>query len=92
MMVSSGTMTHRLDKLERRALIERRPDPGDRRGIRVLLTPDGRRLVDRAVEAHVALQARLLAGLSARERDRLADLLRRLGFSIEAHAPGVERP
>jgi hypothetical protein len=42
-------------------------------------------MVDRAVEAHVALEAGLLAGLDARERERLADLLRRLGFSIERH-------
>lgn len=83
MMVSSGTMTHRLDKLERRGLIERRPDLADRRGIRVVLTPSGRELVDRAVEAHVALEAELLSGLDAKERDRLADLLRRLGHSVE---------
>jgi DNA-binding MarR family transcriptional regulator len=82
-------MTHRLDKLERRELIQRRPDLADRRGIRVVLTPSGRRLVDRAVESHVALEAKLLSGLSAKERDRLADLLRGLGFSIEGHRRGV---
>lgn len=78
MMVSSATMTHRLDKLEARDLIERLPDPKDRRGVIAKLTPTGKRLVDRAVAAHVEGEERLLASLSGQQRQALADLLRRL--------------
>lgn len=79
MMVTSATMTHRLDKLEGRDLIERLPDPKDRRGVIAKLTPAGKRLVDRAVAAHVEGEERLLNSLTREERHALADLLRRLG-------------
>src|SRR4029079_10543255 len=77
MMVSSGTMTHRLDKLEQRGLVRRRPDPDDRRSVLVALSPAGRELVDRAADAHVANERSLLADLSPEDRTALADLLRR---------------
>lgn len=87
MMVASGTMTHRLDKLERADLIRRGADPSDRRGVLVRLTPKGKRIVDTAVEAHVRRQAELLADLSEADRTRLADLLRRLAVGVERESP-----
>ncbi len=53
-MLSSAAMTNRLDRLEQRGLVERTPDPNDRRGVRIIPTKKGLELVDRAVEAHVA--------------------------------------
>src|SRR5262245_3696579 len=53
-LVTSGTMTNRLDRLEQRGLVRRRPNPEDRRGLDVELTAKGRRLVDEAVVEHVA--------------------------------------
>ena len=81
MLTSSGT-TKRLDKLERAGLIARSPDPDDRRGVTITLTGEGRALIDRVTEAHMANEARLLDGLGAREREQLADLLRKLGLSL----------
>ena len=78
MMISSGGMTKRLDRLERAKLIRRAPDPTDRRGTLVKLTPQGKRLVDRAVVAHLANEERLLARLDRAERARLAGLLSEL--------------
>ena len=78
MMLSSGGMTKRLDRLERAKLIRRTPDPADRRGTLVKLTPHGKALVDRAVVAHLANEERLLARLSTAERARLAKLLSEL--------------
>jgi DNA-binding MarR family transcriptional regulator len=77
-ILSSGGMTKRLDGLEAAGLIERRPDPTDRRGRLVALTQKGRQLVDRAVVDHLANQERLLAALSTAERRKLGDLLRKL--------------
>jgi hypothetical protein len=62
-------------------LIRRLPDPSDRRGRLVELTTKGRELVDKAVVAHLANEERMLSGLSASERTRLADLLRKLLLS-----------
>lgn len=76
-MVSSGTMTNRLDQLEKAGLIERAHNPDDRRGVIIALTPKGFALVDEAVTAHVANQHRLLAGLSPEERAALDGLLRK---------------
>ena len=81
MVLSSGAMTNRLDRLEEMGLVRRLPDPNDRRGRLVELTTKGRELVDEAVVAHVANEERLLSGLSASDRVKLADLLRKLLLS-----------
>jgi DNA-binding MarR family transcriptional regulator len=80
-ILSSGAMTNRLDGLEEMGLIRRLPDPNDRRGRLVELTPKGRELVDKAVVEHLSNEEDLLSGLSAAERDKLADLLRKLLLS-----------
>ncbi|MGX5718480.1 MarR family winged helix-turn-helix transcriptional regulator [Shinella zoogloeoides] len=76
-MVSSGTMTNRLDQLEKAALIERSHNPDDRRGVIIALTPKGLTLVDEAVTAHVENEHRLLESLDAGERAALDSLLRK---------------
>jgi DNA-binding MarR family transcriptional regulator len=77
-MISSGGMTNRLDRLERAGLIERRPDPGDRRGKLIALTVEGRRLVDETLTRHVANEEKLLSVLTAAEQEKLNTLLRKL--------------
>jgi DNA-binding MarR family transcriptional regulator len=81
MLTSSGT-TKRLDRLERAKLITREPDPNDRRGTLITLTPAGLELIDAVTAAHLANEARLLAALSADEQRTLADLLRRLRLGL----------
>jgi DNA-binding MarR family transcriptional regulator len=77
-LVTSGTMTNRVDRLTARGLVERHPDPDDRRGVIVRLTAEGLRTVDGAFEALLAAEDQLLTTLSARDQKRLADLLRTL--------------
>ena len=78
LMLTTGGMTGRLDKLERAGLLRRSPDPHDRRGVLVRLTADGKAAVDGAFEALLAAEADLLADLSDRDRTQLAGLLRSL--------------
>lgn len=75
-LVGSGTMTNRVDRLQARGLVRRRPDPEDGRGVRVRLTARGRARVDAAVADLVEREHALLADLPDRERERLARLLR----------------
>jgi DNA-binding MarR family transcriptional regulator len=89
-LVGSGTMTNRLDRLEGRGLVRRRPDPRDGRGIRVRLTARGRARADRAVADLVARENDLLAGLDGPDRERLAGLLRELLLRFESTDP--DRP
>ena len=77
-LVTSGTMTNRVDRLAARGLVERYPDPEDRRGVIVRLTPEGKSAVDGAFEALLDAERTLLADLPARDQARLADLLRTL--------------
>ena len=77
-LVTSGTMTNRVDRLTARGLVERRPDPDDRRGVIVRLTAEGKATVDAAFEALVERERALLADLPARDRKQLAGLLRTL--------------
>ncbi|MFL5844187.1 MAG: MarR family winged helix-turn-helix transcriptional regulator [Solirubrobacteraceae bacterium] len=77
-LVSSGTMTNRLDRLERLGLVTRLANPGDRRGMDVALTAEGLALADEAVSRHVAREQEMLAPLSAREREQLDRLFRKL--------------
>src|ERR1051326_1773525 len=76
MMITSGTMTNRLDRLERAGLVTRLLDPQDRRGVLVELTPQGFELVERALQAHVAYEAQLVRPLSTEEQALLVGLLR----------------
>jgi DNA-binding MarR family transcriptional regulator len=82
-MVTTGGMTKRLDRLESQRLIRREPDPSDRRGRLIALTDEGRALIDRAVEAHVANEHRLLAEFPAAKRAHLAKLLGELLGTLE---------
>jgi DNA-binding MarR family transcriptional regulator len=82
-MLSSGGMTKRLDRLAEAGLVDRRPDPDDRRGTLVRLTSAGRRVVDEALPAHVADEERLLEPLSPAERRTLDRLLRKLLTPLE---------
>jgi DNA-binding MarR family transcriptional regulator len=75
-MVTSGTMTNRVDRLVEKGLVDRLPDPDDRRGVLVRLTRRGQSSVDAALEDLLAREQTLLRDLSAAERDRLARLLR----------------
>ena len=78
-LVTSGTMTNRLDRMERRTLVRRLPDREDGRVIRVQLTRRGMVLADRALEALLERERDLLASLGGNaERDILTRLLRRL--------------
>jgi DNA-binding MarR family transcriptional regulator len=81
MLTTSGT-TKRLDRLEAAGHITREPDPGDRRGVLITLTPRGRRLVDKAAVKHMANEKRILSGLTPAEQRQLADLLRKLRLTL----------
>ncbi len=88
LMLSSAGVTSRLDRLERRGLLRRLPDPDDRRGVIVELTEEGLELVDRAVGANAERERDVLAGLSPKERGQLEELLRKLLSSLERLGPG----
>jgi DNA-binding MarR family transcriptional regulator len=77
-LVTSGTMTNRVDRLAARGLVSRGPDPSDRRGVKVSLTPAGRAVVDAAMADLLDRERILLNQLPPSERDHLAELLRRL--------------
>jgi DNA-binding MarR family transcriptional regulator len=74
--LTSGAMTHRIDRLEERGLVRRRSGRGDRRSITVLLSARGRALVDGIVGARMADAAGSLAAINRKERAELARLLR----------------
>ncbi len=78
MMLSTSAMTNRLDRLEKRDLIERISDKNDRRGLKIILTDKGFDLVDGLVSSHVETEDRLLSGLSKEERDQLIRLLSKI--------------
>jgi DNA-binding MarR family transcriptional regulator len=77
-LVTSGTMTNRVDRLATRGFVERYPDPEDRRGVLVRLTPEGKDAVDGAFTALLDSERALLTDLTARQQADLADLLRKL--------------
>lgn len=83
-MVTSGAVSKRVQRLEDAGLVGRTVDERDARGRRVRLTPAGLEVVDRALEAHVANEHRLVAGLTADERRQLAGLLRRWSLALGA--------
>ena len=82
-LVSSGTMTNRIDRLVQRELVERKADPEDGRGILVCMTTLGRERVDAAISQLVLAEAELLEGLSPADQERLAALLRKLSLDFD---------
>jgi DNA-binding MarR family transcriptional regulator len=83
MMLSSGGMTKRLDRLAAAGLVERRPDPNDRRGILVRLTGRGKTTIDTLLPVHLSNEQRLLASLSPAQQHTLDELLRSLLTNLE---------
>ena len=82
-LVSSGTMTNRIDRLVERELVERRTHPNDGRGILVSMTPEGQSRADAAISTLLVSEAELLEALSAPEQERLAALLRKLSLDFD---------
>jgi DNA-binding MarR family transcriptional regulator len=82
-LVSSGTMTNRIDRLVERRLVERRTDPHDGRGVLVVMTSRGTEAVDDAISELLADEAELLEGLSKGDQERLAGLLRKLSLDFD---------
>jgi DNA-binding MarR family transcriptional regulator len=82
-MVTSGTVTNRIDRLEQAGLVVRKPNPQDGRGFVVSLTPEGFHRIEAAVSDHVETQARLLAPLNTADRTALDALLRKAGTGRE---------
>ncbi|ACY96577.1 MULTISPECIES: MarR family winged helix-turn-helix transcriptional regulator [Thermomonospora] len=83
-LVTSGTMTNRIDRLEAAGLVRRHPDPADKRGVQVRLTDRGRTRVDAAFADLLAREHDLLSGLSPSDRETLANLLRTLLAPFDA--------
>ncbi|NEW51466.1 winged helix-turn-helix transcriptional regulator [Nocardia cyriacigeorgica] len=77
-MITSGTVTNRIDRMEAKGLVERVRDPHDRRSVRVRLTAHGVEIVDRVFRLHLANEARLLPDYEPAEYQRFTDELRRL--------------
>ena len=84
LLVTSGGMTGRIDRLEKRGLLCRSPDPEDRRSILVELTESGHELIEVAAHTHFRIMEHLTEGLTSEERKSLAALLRKLLVEIEA--------
>lgn len=78
MMVSSGTMTNRLQHLEKKQLVERVENPDDKRSLLVQLTSDGIALIDKAVASHIALENNLMADMSKEELTIVNVLLQKI--------------
>lgn len=86
-LVTSGTMTNRIDRLTQTGLVGRHPDPQDKRGVLVQLTERGQAVADAALTDLLEHERKLLGGLAARDRERLADLLRVLLSPFDTHTP-----
>ncbi|MEU8347458.1 MarR family transcriptional regulator [Spirillospora sp. NPDC048832] len=83
-LVTTGAITKRVDRLEARGLVSRTVAEHDSRGRLVTLTAEGVALTDELLAAHLDNQRRLLAGLTEPERERLAELLQRLATTLDA--------
>lgn len=82
MMITSGAMTNRLDRLEARGFITRTKSPTDGRQVLVTLTAAGKATLDAALADHVENERRLIAALDRPQQDQLIDLLRRLYHAV----------
>ncbi|VFR29798.1 Transcriptional regulator, MarR family [plant metagenome] len=92
LLLSSGAMTNRLDRLETAGLVTRSPNPEDRRGVRVALTEQGLARIQAAMGDYLPVLEQLISPLSDGDRQTLAALLRQLLAAHDQHSPGALRP
>ncbi len=96
LMITSGTVTHRLDRLEKAKLVRRVDDPQDRRGVLIELTPEGLHRADSVLEHHLRTERALLGCLTRSQQAALADLLRLMlvdrGDCAQAASGDAPRP
>ena len=83
MMLTSGAMTSRLDRLETKGFIRREHSKSDRRSVQVMLTAEGKKKVDAVLPAHINTQHDLLKGVNQQDREKLAELLKRWLMQLE---------
>lgn len=83
--ISGPSTTNRIQRLLERGLVERRGEKGDRRSVRIRLTPEGRALVERLLPDHLASTARVLSALDPAQTEQLRHLAARLLAGLEAH-------
>ena len=89
LVLTSGAMTNRIDVLEQAGLVQRHPDPADRRGTLIELTKEGMALVDRAMKEHMEGEAAMAAHLTKEEQRDLAGLLQKLLIGMEGDHEGA---
>lgn len=83
MILTSGGMTNILNRLERRELVRRRPDPRDGRGVLIEATPRALGIIDQAIAAHLAEEHRMIAVLTHEERREMTQLLTKLLVALD---------
>lgn len=83
MMLTSGAMTSRLDRLETKGFIRREHSKSDRRSVQVILTAEGKNKVDAVLQAHINTQHDLLKGVNQQDREKLAELLKHWLMQLE---------
>lgn len=87
LIVTTASVTSLLDTLERRGLVERRPDPADRRRLLVAITPPAQAMVRQYVPEVVALQGAVMSGIDEEDRQQLIAVLTRIREAIAAASP-----
>ncbi|TGK32747.1 MarR family transcriptional regulator [Leptospira gomenensis] len=83
LMITSGTMTNRIDRLESLGWVQREPDPNDRRGILIGLTAEGKNVISKTLSDHVKSGQKMMSSLSEKEQQELSKLLRKLLIHFE---------
>lgn len=91
-LLSSGAITNRIDRVERMGLIERKEGGDDRRSYTIRLTAAGKRLADKAIEAHFEGVRRGMSALTAAEQKQLSSLLQKLLLAMESQSPPRDPP
>ncbi|MBD8071570.1 MarR family winged helix-turn-helix transcriptional regulator [Bacillus sp. PS06] len=81
--IPSGSITYVVDKLEKKGLVERLPNPKDRRASNVVLTQEGRVLFAEIFPKHVSTISENLSFISNDEKEQLIDLLKRIGLGAQ---------
>lgn len=94
LMISSGGLTDRLNRLVSSGKIRRTPAPEDARSLLVELTAEGRSVAERAFREDMEIEASLLSALTTPEQEQLAGLLRKLVLHLEGcgSRPDIQGP